>query len=48
MPFNFENLDDRTRQLMFDEVDRDLAEGTLYERGTAPREGRRVCCESCA
>jgi hypothetical protein len=32
MPFVFDNLDDRTRQLMLDEVDRDLAaEGSLYE-----------------
>lgn len=31
MPFHFENLDRRTRQLMLEEVDRDVAEGTLYE-----------------
>jgi hypothetical protein len=31
MPFTFENLDDRTRRLMIEEVDRDVREGTLYE-----------------
>lgn len=31
MPFAFENLDERTRRLMLDEVDRDLVEGSLYE-----------------
>ena len=31
MPFSFENLDDRTRDLMLAEVDRDVVEGTLYE-----------------
>lgn len=53
MPFNFENLDDRTRQLMFDEVDRDLAEGTLYESVRLTTEGAamwetlfRTACQS--
>jgi hypothetical protein len=31
VPFNWENLDERTRQLMLAEIDRDLAEGMLYE-----------------
>ena len=31
MPFNFQNLDARTRDLMAHEVDRDIAEGSLYE-----------------
>lgn len=31
MPFAFENLDERTRRLMLDELDRDVSEGSLYE-----------------
>lgn len=30
MPFNFENLDERVRGLMLSEVDRDVADRTLY------------------
>lgn len=39
MAFDFENLDDRTRRLMIDEVDRDVAEGTLYESVRLTTEG---------
>ncbi|MRS13260.1 MAG: hypothetical protein EG823_09395 [Actinobacteria bacterium] len=30
MPFEFKNLDERTRALMVDEIDLDAADGTLY------------------
>lgn len=30
MPFDFTHLDDRTRALMLEEIDRDIASGTLY------------------
>jgi hypothetical protein len=41
MPFAFENLDDRTRRLMIDEVDLDLrSAGTLYESDRLTVKGR--------
>jgi hypothetical protein len=40
MPFDFKHLDDRTRGLMLDEVDRDIAAGTLYLSDNLSADGR--------
>ena len=41
MPLNYLHLDDRTRRLMLDEIERDIASDTLYISENLSEQGRR-------